>query len=119
MTIHLESPVKGPTFHPGQFGLRWATGSRRCCSATSFPDRPGTSGWVLYTVVRRGFRCHRVIHVVVEHSLAGVLPEQFTGGFTYALYGSLAVVDCGCVVCPLGVMAVYFWWNTAPVGSHG
>lgn len=108
MTIHLESPVKGPTFHPVSLGRKFKDRLAKVLFATSFLIALVPLVWVLYTVVRRGFAAI-VSSTWWSHSLAGVLPEQFTGGVYHALYGSLVQSLIAAVLSvPLGVMAAVY-----------
>ena len=108
MTIHLESPVKGPIFHPVSLGRKVKDRLAKVLFATSFLIALVPLVWVLYTVVRRGFAAI-VSSTWWSHSLAGVLPEQFAGGVYHALYGSLVQSLIAAVLSvPLGVMAAVY-----------
>ena len=108
MTIHLESPVKGPIFHPVSFGRKVKDRLAKVLFATSFLIALVPLVWVLYTVVRRGFAAI-VSSTWWSHSLAGVLPEQFAGGVYHALYGSLVQsLIAAALSVPLGVMAAVY-----------
>lgn len=108
MTIHLESPVKGPTFHPVSLGRKVKDRLAKVLFATSFLIALVPLVWVLYTVLRRGFAAI-VSSTWWSHSLAGVLPEQFAGGVYHALYGSLVQSLIAAVLSvPLGVMAAVY-----------
>ena len=108
MTIHLESPVKGPIFHPVSLGRKVKDRLAKVLFATSFLIALVPLVWVLYTVVRRGFAAI-VSSTWWSHSLAGVLPEQFAGGVYHALYGSLVQsLIAAALSVPLGVMAAVY-----------
>lgn len=108
MTIHLESPVKGPTFHPVSLGRKVKDRLAKVLFATSFLIALVPLVWVLYTVLRRGFAAI-LSSTWWSHSLAGVLPEQFAGGVYHALYGSLVQSLIAAVLSvPLGVMAAVY-----------
>jgi len=106
--IHLESPVKGPTFHPVSLGRRVKDRLAKVLFAVSFLIALVPLVWVLYTVVRRGFRAI-VSSTWWSHSLAGVLPEQIAGGVYHALYGSIVQsLIAAALSVPLGVMAAVY-----------
>lgn len=108
MTLHLEAPVKGPTFHPVSVGRKVKDRLAKLLFAMSFLIALVPLVWVLYTVVRRGFRAV-VSSTWWSHSLAGVLPEQFAGGVYHALYGSLVQsLIAAALSVPLGVMAAVY-----------
>lgn len=108
MTIHLESPVKGPTFHPVSLGRKVKDRLAKVLFATSFLIALVPLVWVLYTVLRRGFAAI-LSSTWWSHSLAGVLPEQFAGGVYHALYGSLVQSLIAAVLSvPLGVMSAVY-----------
>lgn len=104
----LDSPVKGPTFHPIS-PLRKAKNSlATVLFTTSFLIATIPLVWVLYTVVERGWRA-----VVTANwwnrSLAGVLPDQVAGGVYHAIYGTIvqAAIAAAFSV-PLGIMAAIY-----------
>lgn len=108
MMIHLESPVKGPIFHPVSVGRKIKDRLAKVLFATSFLIALVPLVWVLYTVVRRGFSAI-VSSTWWTHSLAGVLPEQFAGGVYHALYGSVVQSFIAAALSvPLGVMAAVY-----------
>ena len=107
VTIHLESPVRGH-FPSGQFGPQVQGPAREGVVRDVVPDRPGTSG---LGAVHRGAAGFAAIVSSTwwSHSLAGVLPEQFTGGVYHALYGSLVQSLIAAVLSvPLRVMAAVY-----------
>lgn len=106
--MQFEVPVKGPTFHPVSVGRKVRDRLAKVLFAASFLIALVPLVWVLYTVVRRGFRAV-MSSSWWSHSLAGVLPEQFAGGVYHALYGSLVQsLIAALLSVPLGVMAAVY-----------
>ena len=71
----LETPVKGPTFHPISANRKLKNRFAETLFAASFLIAMVPLVWVLYTVVERGFRAV-ASSAWWSRSLAGVLPEQ-------------------------------------------
>lgn len=104
----LDSPVKGPTFHPISPIRKVKNGLATGLFATSFLIATIPLVWVLYTVVERGVKA-----VVTADwwgkSLSGVLPDQVAGGVYHAIYGTIvqAAIAAAFSV-PLGIMAAIY-----------
>ena len=104
----LESPVKGPTFHPISTSRKIKNKAATILFATSFLIAMVPLAWVLYTVLERGYRA-----VLSPNwwgrSLAGVLPDQMAGGVYHAIYGTiLQAAIAAAISVPLGVMAAIY-----------
>ena len=107
-TEALESPVKGPTFHPISTSRKIKNKAATILFATSFLIAMVPLAWVLYTVLERGYRA-----VLSPNwwgrSLAGVLPDQMAGGVYHAIYGTiLQAAIAAAISVPLGVMAAIY-----------
>lgn len=104
----LDSPVKGPTFHPISASRKVKDKIATILFGTSFLVAMVPLVWVLYTVLERG------IKAVVSpgwwnRSLAGVLPDQFAGGVYHAIYGTIVQAAIAAAISvPLGVMAAIY-----------
>ncbi len=104
----LESPVKGPTFHPISTSRKVRNRLATVLFATSFLIAMVPLAWVLYTVVERG------ITAVLSaqwwnRSLSGVLPDQMAGGVYHAIYGTIVqAAIAAAIAVPLGVMAAIY-----------
>ena len=104
----LESPVKGPTFHPISTSRKIKNKAASVLFATSFVIAMVQLAWVLYTVVERG------VGAIVSpgwwsRSLAGVLPDQMAGGVYHAIYGTIVQAGIAAAISvPLGVMAAIY-----------
>lgn len=104
----LDSPVKGPTFHPISPLRKVKNSLATVLFTASFMIAIVPLVWVLYTVVERGWRA-----VVTANwwnrSLAGVLPDQVAGGVYHAIYGTIvqAAIAAAFSV-PLGIMAAIY-----------
>lgn len=104
----LDSPVKGPTFHPISPLRKVKNSLATVLFTASFLIATIPLVWVLYTVVERGWRA-----VVTANwwnrSLAGVLPDQVAGGVYHAIYGTIvqAAIAAAFSV-PLGIMAAIY-----------
>jgi phosphate transport system permease protein len=104
----LESPVKGPTFHPISTSRKIKNKAASILFATSFVIAMVPLAWVLYTVVERG------VGAIVSpgwwnRSLAGVLPDQMAGGVYHAIYGTIVQAGIAAAISvPLGVMAAIY-----------
>ena len=107
-TETLESPVKGPTFHPISTGRKVKNKVATILFATSFLIAMVPLAWVLYTVLERG------ISAVLSanwwnRSLSGVLPDQMAGGVYHAIYGTIVqAAIAAAIAVPLGVMAAIY-----------
>ena len=104
----LDSPVKGPTFHPISPLRKVKNSLATVLFTASVMIAIVPLVWVLYTVVERGWRA-----VVTANwwnrSLAGVLPDQVAGGVYHAIYGTLvqaAIAAAFSVL--LGIMAAIY-----------
>lgn len=100
----LDSPVKGPTFHPISTSRKVKNKIAAGLFMASFAIAMVPLVWLLYTVLLKGFRA--IISVDWwAHSLYGVLPEQFNGGVYHAIYGTLVQAAIAAVFSvPLGIM---------------
>lgn len=108
MTQTVDSPVKGPTFHPISAGRKFRNKLASVLFATSFLIALVPLVWVLFTVVERGFSAV-VSSAWWNRSLAGVLPDQFAGGVYHAIYGTIVQAGIAAVLSvPLGVMAAIY-----------
>ena len=85
ITEALESPIKGPTFHPISTSRKVKNKAATILFATSFLIAMVPLVWVLYTVLERGFSAV-VSSGWWSRSLAGVLPDQMAGGVYHAIY---------------------------------
>jgi len=107
-TEALESPVKGPTFHPISTSRKVKNKVATILFATSFLIAMVPLAWVLYTVLERG------ISAVLSanwwnRSLSGVLPDQMAGGVYHAIYGTIVqAAIAAAIAVPLGVMAAIY-----------
>ncbi len=107
-TEALESPIKGPTFHPISTSRKVKNKAATILFATSFLIAMVPLVWVLYTVLERGFSAV-VSSVWWSRSLAGVLPDQMAGGVYHAIYGTIVQAAIAAVISvPLGVMAAIY-----------
>ena len=108
ITEALESPIKGPTFHPISTSLKVKNKAATILFATSFLIAMVPLVWVLYTVLERG------LSAVVSsgwwsRSLAGVLPDQMAGGVYHAIYGTIVQAAIAAAISvPLGIMAAIY-----------
>ena len=104
----LESPVKGPTFHPISTSRKIKNKAASILFATSFVIAMVPLAWVLYTVVERGVGAI-VSPAWWNRSLAGVLPDQMAGGVYHAIYGTIVQAGIAAAISvPLGVMAAIY-----------
>ncbi len=104
----LDRPVKAEIFTPVSVRRRITNNVATVFFLGSFLVALVPLVWVLSVVVARGW------YAVTRsgwwtHSLRGVLPEQFAGGFYHALYGTVVQAGvAGLLSVPLGLMtAVY------------
>jgi phosphate transport system permease protein len=108
ITEALESPIKGPTFHPISTSRKVKNKAATILFATSFLIAMVPLVWVLYTVLERG------LSAVVSsgwwsRSLAGVLPDQMAGGVYHAIYGTIVQAAIAAAISvPLGIMAAIY-----------
>ncbi len=108
MSIALDQPVKGPTFHPVSLARRLKNNIASSLFVVAFGIALIPLFWVLFIVVQRGW------HAVAKsgwwtRSLQGVLPESFAGGVYHALYGTLVQAGIAAIIAiPLGIMAGIF-----------
>lgn len=108
MTATLESPVKGPTFHPISQRRKLTNSIAAALFWTSFVIAMIPLVWLLYTVVSRGFSAV-ISSAWWNRSLSGVLPEQFAGGVYHAIYGTIVQAAVASVLAvPLGVFAAIY-----------
>ena len=64
--------------------------------------------WVLYTVLARGFTAVTNAHWWTE-SQRGVLPDEFAGGVSHAIYGTIVQAAIAAILSvPLGIMAAIY-----------
>ncbi|MCV7288174.1 phosphate ABC transporter permease PstA [Mycolicibacterium wolinskyi] len=107
-TATLEQPVKTPTFHPVSTARKLKNNIATALFAACFLIAVIPLGWLLYTVVAKGFRA-MTLSTWWTNSLAGVLPEEFAGGVYHAIYGTLIQALIAAVLSvPLGVMAAVY-----------
>lgn len=108
ITEALESPVKGPTFHPISTSRKIKNKAATILFATSFLIAMVPLAWVLYTVVERGIAA--VLNAGWwNRSLAGVLPDQMAGGVYHAIYGTIVQAGIAAAISvPLGIMAAIY-----------
>ena len=108
ITEALESPIKGPTFHPISTSRKVKNKAATILFATSFLIAMVPLVWVLYTVLERG------LSAVVSsgwwsRSLAGVLHDQMAGGVYHAIYGTIVQAAIAAAISvPLGIMAAIY-----------
>lgn len=108
MTQTLDVAVKGPTFHPIGISRRIKNNVATTLFWASFLIAMLPLVWVLYTVLERGFRAI-ISPTWWNKSLAGVLPEQFSGGVYHAIYGTIAQAAIAAVLAvPLGIFAAIY-----------
>jgi phosphate transport system permease protein len=107
-TEALESPIKGPTFHPISTSRKVKNKAATILFATSFLIAMVPLVWVLYTVLERGFSAV-VSSGWWSRSLAGVLPDQMAGGVYHAIYGTIVQAAIAAAISvPLGIMAAIY-----------
>ena len=108
MTQTLDTPVKGPTFHPTSFTRKLRNNVATTLFTASFVIALIPLVWLLYTVIARGFTAITSSSWWTR-SLAGVLPEQVAGGVYHAMYGTIVQALIAAVLSvPLGVMAAVY-----------
>lgn len=104
----LETPAKGPTFHPLSPARKFKNKLAAILFASAFAIATVPLVWLLVTVLERGFTA------VTQQgwwskSLAGVLPDQFAGGVYHAIYGTvLQAAIAALLSVPLGIMAAIY-----------
>jgi phosphate transport system permease protein len=104
----LDSAVKGPTFHPVSVRRKATNAVATALFTASFLIALVPLVWVLYTVIARGFKAVTSSGWWTQ-SLSGVLPEEFAGGVTHAIYGTLIQAGIAAVLSvPLGIMAAIY-----------
>jgi phosphate transport system permease protein len=104
----LDLPVKAVAVRRISIGRRIKNNVAALLFVTSFAIALVPLVWLLWVVIQRGW------YAITQpgwwnHSLRGVLPEQFSGGIYHALYGTLAQAAVAAILAvPLGFMtAVY------------
>jgi phosphate transport system permease protein len=108
MTQTLDVAVKGPTFHPISISRKIKNIVATTLFWASFVIAMVPLVWVLYTVLERGFRAI-ISPTWWNKSLAGVLPEQVSGGVYHAIYGTIAQAAIAAVLAvPLGIFAAIY-----------
>jgi phosphate transport system permease protein len=104
----LDTPVKGPTFHPISRNRKFKNSLASVLFGTSFLIAMVPLVWVLYTVLERGFKAV-ISPEWWSRSLAGVLPDQFAGGVYHAIYGTIVQAGIAAAISvPLGIMAAVY-----------
>ncbi|KAA0082453.1 phosphate ABC transporter permease PstA [Mycolicibacterium sp. P9-64] len=104
----LDRLVKSPTFHPTSAARKLKNNVATILFGASFVIAMIPLGWLLYTVLSRGFQAI-ISSTWWSRSLAGVLPEQFNGGVYHAIYGTIIQALIAAVLAvPLGVMAAVY-----------
>lgn len=108
MSIALDQPVKGPTFHPVSLARRLKNNIASSLFVAAFGIALIPLFWVLFIVLERGWRGVTKSGWWTR-SLQGVLPESFAGGIYHALYGTLVQAGIAAIIAiPLGIMAGIF-----------
>jgi phosphate transport system permease protein len=108
MTQTLDAAVKGPTFHPISTSRRVKNSVAKGLFWASFLIAMVPLVWVLYTVVSRGFTAILSLDWW-NNSLAGVLPDEFSGGVYHAIYGTIAQAAVAAILAvPLGIFAAIY-----------
>jgi phosphate transport system permease protein len=104
----LDAPVKGPTFHPISLRRKVTNAIATAAFTGSFLIALVPLVWLLCTVIARGYRAITTSAWWTQ-SLWHVLPEEFAGGVSHAIYGTIVQAAIAAVISvPLGVMvAVY------------
>lgn len=104
----LETPVKAPTFHPISRSRKVKNSVATVLFATAFFIALVPLVWVLYTVLARGFSAVTNAHWWTE-SQRGVLPNEFAGGVSHAIYGTIVQAAIAAILSvPLGMMAAIY-----------
>ena len=104
----LDAPVKAPTFHPVTLSRKLKNNVATALFGASFLIAMVPLVWVMYTVVERGWRAV-ITAQWWNHSLSGVLPEQFSGGVYHAIYGTIMQAAIAAIIAvPLGVFAAIY-----------
>lgn len=104
----LDIAVKGPTFHPISLRRKVTNNLATVLFTASFLIALIPLAWVLYTVIARGFRAITTLDWWTQ-SLSGVLPEEFSGGVSHAIYGTIVQAGIAAVFSvPLGIMAAIY-----------
>lgn len=104
----LDTPVKAPTFHAISLSRKLKNNVATILFTASFAIALIPLVWLLYTVIARGFTAI-LSSSWWTHSLAGVLPEQMSGGVYHAIYGTIVQAVIAAVLSvPLGVMAAVY-----------
>lgn len=108
MSVTLDQPVKGPTFHPVSLRRRLKNNVASSLFVAAFGVALIPLFWVLFIVLQRGWQGVTKSGWWTR-SLQGVLPESFAGGIYHALYGTLAQAGIAAIIAiPLGIMAGIF-----------
>ncbi len=98
----------GDVFHPTATSRKVKDKLAAVLFATAFAVAMVPLIWVLGTLLQRG------LHAVLSStwwskSLAGVLPDQFTGGVYHAIYGTVIQAGIAALLAvPLGIMAAIY-----------
>jgi phosphate transport system permease protein len=104
----LDRLVKSPTFHPTSAARKLKNNIATILFGASFVIAMIPLVWLLFTVVSRGFQAV-ISSTWWSRSLAGVLPEQFSGGVYHAIFGTVIQALIAAVLAvPLGIMAAIY-----------
>jgi phosphate transport system permease protein len=104
----LDAAVKGPTFHPISVRRKVTNGAATVLFTASFLLALVPLVWVLYTVISRGYKAVTSLGWWTQ-DLSGVLPEEFAGGVSHAIYGTIIQAAIAAVLSvPLGIMAAIY-----------
>jgi phosphate transport system permease protein len=117
MSMTLDRPVKGRTFHPVSAGRRIKNGAASVLFLSAFVVALIPLIWVLAIVIARGWRAITSSGWWLK-SQQGVLPDQFAGGVYHALYGTLVQAGIAALLAvPLGLMAAIYLveYNRGPL----
>jgi phosphate transport system permease protein len=104
----LDAPLKAPTFHSISAVRKIKNRLAETLFAAAFLIAMVPLIWLLYTVISRGYQAV-ISSTWWNHSLAGVLPEQFAGGVYHAIYGTtIQAAIAAALAVPLGIMAAVY-----------
>jgi phosphate transport system permease protein len=104
----LETPVKGPTFHPISLSRKIKNNVATVLFGAAFLIAMVPLVWVLYTVLSLGFEAVVSSDWWVR-SQKGILPQDFGGGVWHAIYGTVVqAVIAAVLAVPLGIFAAIY-----------
>ncbi len=106
--IMLDAPVKGPTFHPISMRRKVTNVVAAVGFTASFLIALVPLAFLLYTVIARGYRAIATSGWWTQ-SLGHALPEEFAGGVSHAIYGTIVQAAIAALISvPLGIMAAIY-----------